>query len=439
MKFRYYFILAILSFWLGSAIIHHNHKGYFLTSDAEGYYMYLPAIFIYGTFENYPTRTPAEYHFFPNTQKMATRFTYGVALMEAPFFFIAQISRQVQGYPTDDAYANDISVALLFAACFYAALGLYFSDRILRGYFSNLKTVYFTLIVLYLGTNLMFYAMREPTMSHAFSFCLTAALFYYLPRFYNNNRREIIFSTPSVSLTLLIGFLVGLITLIRPTNILFIVFAIFFDTYSINDIQNRFKWLWRNIKILWLIPAVCLLLALPQMYYWHYLSGKWIINVYDIMHKVTFSWTKPEFFKIMFHPCNGFLLYTPLMIFAIIGTVWVARKNIMNGRLISLILLIITYTFACWPMWWFGHAYGYRSFVDYYPLWAIGLAFYINQVLQSKVSWFKYLNAIVFSFFIFVNIRLTIAPFYWQVEPDGSKIEDLYKAINWVFDITKWN
>ena len=73
MKFRYYLLLAALSYWLGSTIIHNNHSAYFLSSDPEGYYMYLPALFIYGSFENYPTHTPAEYKFYPNTNKIATK------------------------------------------------------------------------------------------------------------------------------------------------------------------------------------------------------------------------------------------------------------------------------------------------------------------------------------------------------------------------------
>lgn len=183
MKFRYYLILALLSYWLGSAIIHYEHRGYFLSSDSEGYYLYLPAIFIYGSFANYPTRTPAEYQFYPNTNKIATRFTYGVALMEAPFFFAAQVYRKIQKLPIEDAYAEEISAALLFAGCFYTALGLFFMERILRRYFKNEKTIWLTLITLYFGTNLMFYAIREPSMSHAFTFCLTAALIFFYQDF----------------------------------------------------------------------------------------------------------------------------------------------------------------------------------------------------------------------------------------------------------------
>lgn len=429
MKFKYYFLLALFSYLLGSSIVGHNHQGLYLKSDPEGYYMYLPALFIYGTFENYPTQTPAEYHFYPNTNKIATRFTYGIALMEAPFFALAQLSRKIQGLPTDMPYANDISVAFLFAGCFYTCLGLYFMDKILSRYFKNRKTVILTLISLYLGTNLLFYAIREPTMSHAYSFCLVAALLYYLPLFY---------TTPSVSRALGIGFLLGLITLIRPTNILLIPFSLLFDAFTIQALKARFNWFLKNIKTVILIPLVMLLIAIPQMVYWHYLSGKWILNIYEVVHNQTFNWSTPQFYKILFHPCNGFLLYTPIMIFAIVGLVILAKKNMLNGRLISLSLLIIYYMFASWCMWWFGHAYGYRSFIDYYPLFGLGLAFYIDNILKSKLYSWRLLNMVVFVSLIFINLRLTIYPAYWQVEPDGSRIEDLYRALYWALDITKW-
>jgi hypothetical protein len=90
-------------------------------------------------------------------------------------------------------------------------------------------------------------------------------------------------------------------------------------------------------------------------------------------------------------------------------------------------------------MWQFGHAFGYRSFIDYYPLMVFGLAFYINELLESKMLWFKHSNFAIFIFLLIVNIRLTIIPFYWQVEPNGDRIEDFWKAFNWVFDFSNWN
>jgi hypothetical protein len=426
----FFVILFIFSYWLGSALVGHKHQGYYISSDGEGYYMYLPAVLMYQTFENLPTLTPYEYKPYPGTKKLTTRFTYGVALMEAPFFGIAQLSRKIQGLPTDQPFANDISVMLLMSGCFYASLGLFFIYKTLSRHFENKKVVWCAVIGLYFGTNLMFYAVREPTMSHVYTFCLVSGLLYTLPSFWQ---------APSVSRTLLVGFLLGLIVLIRPTNILIGIVALLYGVHRVSDLKQRFIFIAKNVKTLWLIPFIALLLAIPQMIYWHYLSGRWILNIYKEVHDQAFTlWKNPQIFKVFFDPCNGFLIYSPLMSFTLIGLVWMAFKNQLNGRLIVGIFLLVVYICASWFMWSFGHAFGYRSFIDYYPLLIFGLAFYINELFKTKMIWFRYLNFMIFVALIILSFRFSIVPFYWQVEPDGRKIEDLWKAWNWVLDFSKW-
>ncbi len=431
MKSTFFWIaLFLFSYGLESILVQNKHEGLYITSDSEGYYMYLQAVFIHGTFENIPVNTPYEYKPYPGTNKITTRFTYGVALMELPFFSIAQLSRKIQGYPTNLPFANDISVLLLVSGCFYMTLGLFFVYKTLLRYFENKKTVYWTFAILYLGTNLIYYGIREPGMSHVYSFCLIAALIYVLPRFWQ---------TPSVKNTVLVGFLISLIALIRPTNALFALVVLFYDIKNLSHFKTRLSFIFQNLKTLWLIPFVGLLMALPQMAYWHYLSGMWFLNVYSEIHHVGFNWTKPAFYKVLFHPCNGFLLYTPVMFFTLIGMVWTAFKNQLNGLLSVSIFLISYYLFACWTVWWLGHAFGYRAFIDLYPLMILGLAFYINELLKSRKIWLKYLNLTVFVLLMIVNMRLLIVPFYWQVEPDGNHGEEFWKALNWALDFSKWN
>lgn len=136
---KLWILLFFLSYWLGSSLVGHDHRGKYIASDGEGYYMYLPALFIFGTFEDIPVVTKYEYQPYPGTNKITTRFTYGVALMEAPFFAIAQLSRKIQGLDTSQPFAGDISVLLLMAGCFYTILGLFFVSKTLSRHFHNKK------------------------------------------------------------------------------------------------------------------------------------------------------------------------------------------------------------------------------------------------------------------------------------------------------------
>ncbi len=125
-KIPYWLIVTLLTYIYGSWLVDNKHHLRYNWSDAEGYNLYLPALFIYGTFENIPIRTTYEYPPYEGTNKILTRFTYGIALMQAPFWLLAHLSRWIQGLPLDDPWGNDYSVAILLAACFYASLGLYF-------------------------------------------------------------------------------------------------------------------------------------------------------------------------------------------------------------------------------------------------------------------------------------------------------------------------
>jgi hypothetical protein len=422
--------MFIFSYWLGSAVLKFKHEGQYLASDCEEYSLYLRAVFIHGTFENIPVWTKNQLSTFPNNNKLATRFTYGVALMELPFFAIAQLSRKIQGYDTKAPFSNDFSVMMLVSGCFYMTLGLFFVYRSLIRQFQNKKAVYWTIAILYFGSSLLNYGIREPTMSHIYTFCLVAAIINILPSFWQKKQL--------IKRILLMGFLVSLVILTRPTNFLIAIVVLLYDINSISDLKNRFTLIIQQRNRLCLIPLIGILMAIPQMAYWHYLSGKWLINLYSEIHHAVFKWSTPHFYDVLFHPCNGFLYYTPIMCFTLLGMSWLAIRNKFNGRLYLIIFLTTFYLSASWCMWWFGHAYGHRPFVDYYPLMAFGLAYYINELYKTKMQWFKYLNFSIFAFLMFVNFRFTIVPFYWQVEPDGSLIEQYWKAFHWVFDLNKW-
>ena len=427
-KFKHVLIiLFILSYILGSALVGHKHKEHYLSSDGEGYYLYLPAVFIYKTFENIPVNTPDQYKPYPNTNKIATRFTYGVALMELPFFLISQASRYFQNLPLDSAYSNDMCVLVLIASCFYSILGLYFIHQLLIEKFSK-TVVYFTLAALYLGTNLFWYTIREPAMSHSYSFFLVSVLLY---------KTNTLFKTkPSVKAILGVSIVLALITLIRPVNGILYLLIPFYGVASLRDFKDRMAWIIGN-KLHFFLPSTLLLVFLPQMYYWHYLSGKWLLNTYALLHEQSFNWSNPHLWDVFFSIHNGFFVYTPMMILALFGLLMMVFKREENGVLFLILFSILAFICACWFMWWFGHSVGFRPFIDFYPLLVGGLAYFLSFAF-AKNNYLKYATQLVVLTLILVNIRILITPFYWDVQPNENSVHDFNQLVEWVLDITKW-
>ena len=69
-------------------------------SDAEGYYMYLPALLIIGDFHKIPERSV-----WPQRNEkgeMMIKYTCGVALFEAPFFLVTKVYCQAKNYDWKD-------------------------------------------------------------------------------------------------------------------------------------------------------------------------------------------------------------------------------------------------------------------------------------------------------------------------------------------------
>ena len=80
----FFFLFSVIYIVLDKS----SFKSY-IFSDAEGYYMYLPAVFIYGGFEDIPVRTTGQFFRYEATNKYFTKYTCGVALMQLPFFFLS--------------------------------------------------------------------------------------------------------------------------------------------------------------------------------------------------------------------------------------------------------------------------------------------------------------------------------------------------------------
>jgi hypothetical protein len=421
-RFAFIFVLTITAalYWYGSMMWEYDHHLRYMYSDQEGYYMYLPAVFIHGGFENIPVRDTFEYKPYPGTHKILTRFTYGVALLEAPFFLAAHGSRYIQKLPLTDPFANDYSVAILLSASFYTALGLYFLFLVLKRVIKNDFVVWLTVAIILFGTNLPYLATRQSGMSHHYTFCLVSLLIYYLPRFFEK-------STPSVRTTILVSILISLIVLIRPTNILIAFIAVLFDSRTYEALKLRCQWFINNFKKICIGVLAAISIWIPQFIYWHYVSGNWFLYSYTEAQFIYFN--DPYLWQIFLHPCNGFLIYSPVMVLSLIGLSITAWRNELNGRWIALSFVILSYLCASWSCWWFGGTYGYRSFIDFYPLLAFGLAFLLEQIFTKNAFALKSLTLIFIALCLLINVRMITYYYFFQVEFRGENTQQLIDAV----------
>ncbi len=382
-------LAAFVVFIMALAASLFMHRGdlinYVIWYDAEAYYQYLPAVFINGNIEHMVWAAPLENG---NTLNLCQM---GVAVLQLPFFLIAHFIAKIGGL-TADGYSPVYAYSILIASCVYGALGVYLLGKVLQQWFSTTAS-FITVLFVYLGTNLFFYFSFEAGMSHIYSFFLFAWFIYYTPKFFQN---------PSIKRALIYGFIIAMIGLVRPNNLVIGLYAVLYGVTSWASFKERLSFLFRHPVAIGAIVLVFVLLFIPQLLYWQATTGSYLVFTYGEKGQ-GFNWGSPELWNVLFSHQNGWLIYSPIMVISLIGLAVGVIKKQANFLAVLLIWLLAWYLFASWWSWWFGGAYGHRAFVEYYAFLAIPFAYIMHKVPRN----FKgYLVLGACLFMAFINVRM---------------------------------
>ncbi len=384
------FLTALLIFL---AFNRHSKTGVYyyrsqIYADKAGYYVYLPATFVYQFNANsFPDSVDAKtgngFQLDKTNNKVITKYFYGVSLMQLPFFLMAHWLAPPLGFE-----ANGFSLiyhwAIDLAALFYLLLSFYLLYKILRERFTE-KTAFLSITFLFAGTNLFYYSIQETGMSHIYSFFLFTAWIYQLTFWEKLNKRPLFFGFSS-------GLIATLIIFVRPLNLLFLLMSIAFDRDFNQRLRTQLHW---RFLLPFLLTVV--LIATPQFAYWKYLSGSYITDTYS---GESFSnWMNPKIIEFLFAPNNGLFIYNPILLLIIAGLVLMIRQKKENAWLILITVVLLSYISASWWSWHFGCGFAARNFVEYYVLLSFPLAFIIQYPKQKAVEFLFYFLLILFSLY----------------------------------------
>lgn len=362
-------------------------------SECEGYYIYLPGVFI---LKDVHKIQPGSMWPMKNDQgEMVLIYTCGVAIFEAPLFFVARAYAAINTWDADDYFREPYCWSVAYTGYIVCFLGLFFLRKALLRQHSE-WTVFCTLAAVYAGTNLFHYGTKELGMSHVYSFFLFSFLVWHTPRF---------FEKPTWRNAALIGGTLGWMVLVRPTNAVGALFVLLYDVYTIAAFKARIQWLWSHWKQLSVAAATAFLFFIPQMMYWHEMTGHW---AYYSCGEFSFKyWNKPKIAAVLFDSQNGLFLYSPMALVMVAGIFMGWRQKKHQALSIALIFASSTYLFASWWAWWFGGAFGHRSYVELYALLALPLAGVFDKILALRNKWLQSAILLVLAFLIFYSVRLS--------------------------------
>jgi hypothetical protein len=338
-----------------------------IANDVCFYYVYLPAAFIYHdlTFNYINDKLPPEvlnksgrcttedgkHHY--------TKMACGYAIMLTPFFLTAHLLVTLFGEHAN-GYSYMYSMFICLATLIYFLIGLFYLRKTLLRFFGE-KTTAYALLAIALATNLYTYTTYSLDCAHTFSFCAISIFIWLSIKWHE---------APTFKLSILIGLLLGLITLIRPSNIVIIIFLMLYGIINRESFRNKIRMFWEH-KTKVLIIVFCFFIGIsPQLILWKIQTGQFIYYSYG---DETFFFLHPHIFKGLFSFRNGLFIYTPILILAIPG-LFFAWKNRKQFFIATLIFIAVNfYVVFSWWCWWYGGSFSIRPMIDSYALMGLPL------------------------------------------------------------------
>ncbi len=348
--------------------------------DVTSYYSYLPAVFVhqdlkFNFLKNSPINYAEKHQFWPETAPNGNKViktTMGMSILYLPFFLVAHAFAIMSPEVNANGFSKAYEIGLTLSCVFYLIIGMFFLSKILLRLYDK-KIVSILLLLVFLGSNLFFYSTTEPCMSHAYTFSLASILMYLTTK---------VFGKFNLKIAVLFGLILGLLFLVRPTNILFGLVCFLFNVFSWESFKNRLLWSLENTKLLVVTILVALSICSIQFIYWKWATGDWIFNSYI---GERFYFDRPRILNFLFSYRKGWLVYSPVFVLSFLGLYKMYKNKNEWGLPIIITLIATIYLFSSWWCWWFGGGFGMRPMIDYYPLLIIP----VGELLKQKLTLLK--------------------------------------------------
>lgn len=319
--------------------------------DGRGYYAYIDQLFIKGNFG----QAPIDYDLVHEADGHSViKHPCGTALLLTPFFLASRGIAELSGMSV--AASTELNLKMIsIAALFYFLLGCYFIFRLLMRLMIKPSIAAGSILLFFAGTNLMLYVTTLPSLSHTYSFFAISCLLYAFKRFVDQPKLLTLFIT---------GFLLGLVYLIRPFNLVILLFLPFFFSSPVALLQ----FIRQHILKLLLLAVIFLATASIQHFLWYRQCGHFFLWSYQ--HE-GFYFLHPEISNFLFSFRKGLFIYTPLMMVPVAGSFVLLKKRLYPPIVFILFTMVLVYLLSAWWYWTFADGYGTRAIIDFYPVFIL--------------------------------------------------------------------
>ncbi len=298
----------------------------------------------------------------------------GSPILWLPFYFAALAAMHGLNamlgldWPTDGISAP-YAIAAAFGSMTLALAGLVLTHAAVRRYFSY-RASFFAVLLMAVGSPLMWYVVDQPLMSHAPSFFAGALVFFLWAGWRD---------TASLLRYGLLGAAIGLAMLVRPSHAALLILPLI--DWGIQTARTARGELEKDSEAtgdlppfatagiqLALILGVAIVVFSPQLITWYLRYG------FDSPDGSPMNWFRPNIVGVLFSAQHGLFAWHPVIYAGFLGVPLLWRKSRVLCVSTAILLLLYTYFNGAIESWWGGGSFGMRRFVGTLAFTAPGIA-----------------------------------------------------------------
>jgi len=349
--------------------------------------------------------TPAGY--------VVNKYPVGMAILETPGFLLGHVVARYVTHSPADGVSLPYQVAVVWSLImFYFASFILLYRALLTLDVARVWAFGFCLTAL-LGTNLIHYVAKEPAMAHAAGVAVFNILLFLVARWSSGDRRI----RPVQGI--LWGALIGLLFLVRNTNILLlpilVVIARASRRVSFGEVAS--------------IVAGAAAVAALQPVSLYFLWGRLRFSTYV---DESFTSGMSGVINTLGSPRHGLLVYHPwyaiLFLLVAYAAIRVPQlRRICIAAIASFLLMALAN--GTWCCWWFGYGFGNRAFIETLSPLSLAAALSVSRLNFGR----RAATALVVVIFgvVAVNLYLWVGYVLQAYPSDGS--HTIAQAYLWPF------
>jgi hypothetical protein len=355
------------------ALFHLHFIGRRITGDALYYYVYTRSMIRDGDvdfaneYEHYGLLTRGDFSEPTDTGHRRSIYSVGPGLLWTPFFVAADGVAgfmKAAGLEADTSGYGPLHLnAVALGSFAYGILALFAVHAFLRREFGD-RLAAAAVLLLWWASFFEWYLTEQPLTSHPTS-ALLVALFFLMRQ---KGALGSGLGSFGVGLVLGVGMSVrwqnGVYLLLPAVDLL----AGALRREPVADLVRRGAFM----------AAGVLVGIVPQMLAWKAIYGEYLLRYPP--HGADFlRLDRPFLLNTLFSSRHGLLSWTPVFWLCFLGLIPLTRRNPRRFAILLIPVAVMTYVNACSGDWWSGGAFSNRRFDSLLPVFALGLAAFLQS------------------------------------------------------------